>query len=361
MTADTATTSAFLRYVHEHAIDAGIGGRVVISASLPPGSPAKYKSRSYRLDQLDDAADGARRISSSEMNGYCRVHLMARDLDHTSERGKGVDSRWLTHFAADVDIAGPGHKPAEGQILPPDVDTALALIDATLPPSCVISSGGGLYPIWRLSEPFEVIDDDDRQRIKTLGRRIDDALNGHGWHVDRTCVDLARIIRPPGVMNHKPGRDARPVTVLRGYCDGAGDYSLDQLEAKLPAPSAEKLDTIKPRQELLTRVPGTGQSSAPWDILAERYTIDDVLAADPHDQYVRVADQYDGTMKVPAWLRAGSSADYSLKAGSGGAYIVWSSTMAARLGIDPGGGVNLWQLLCAFDGVDTRSGARWSA
>lgn len=353
----TATTSAFLRYVHEHAIATDLGGRVVISAMLPPGSPSRYKSRSYRLDQLDDAADGAQRISNSEMNGYCRVHLMARDLDTTSERGKGVDSRWMTHFAADVDIAGPGHKPAEGQTLPPDVDAALAFIDDTLAPSCVISSGGGLYPIWRLSEVVEVIADDDRQRIKTLGRRIDDALNGHGWHVDRTCVDLARIIRPPGVMNHKPGRDARPVTVLRGYCDGAGDYSLDQLEHILPA-----LPTPPPVKAKPARTCTGSTRTAPWEILAERYDVDDILAADPVEQWTRVADQADGSgQMVPAWLRVGSSADYSIKAGSKGALIVWSSTLAGRLGIDPGGGISRWQLLCHFAGVDSRQAARWSS
>ena len=55
---------------------------------MPPGSDYRYKSRSYRLDQLDDAADGAQRISRSEENGYCRVHLIARefpDFDYQSE------------------------------------------------------------------------------------------------------------------------------------------------------------------------------------------------------------------------------------------------------------------------------------
>ena len=355
--ADLNTTEAFLRYVHEHAIDAGIGGRVVISARQPEGAESRYLSISYPLDQLDEAADGAHRISRSEMNGYCRVHLMERDLDHPRQRGVGDDTRWITHFAADVDIAGPGHKPAEGQILPPDVDTAVGLIDATLPPSAILSSGGGLYPIVRLCEVVEIVTDEDRERIKLLGRRLDAALNSHGYHVDPTVGDLARIIRPPGIVNHKPGRDPRPVTVLRGYCDGAGDYSLADLERllpKLPEPA-----TVKPRPKPTGTT--TSTASAPWEILAERYTIEDVLAADPHDRYERVKDQYDGTCKVAAWRRVGSSADYSIKAGSKGAYIVWSGTMAARLGIQPGGGISLWQLLCAFDGVDPREGARWSA
>ena len=184
MNADLATTEAFLRYVHEPAIAAGVDGRVVISMRMPPGSDYRYKSRSYRLNQLHNAADGAQRISRSEENGYCRVHLMARDLDRVSERGKSIDTRWITHFAADVDIAGPGHKPADDQILPPDIDAAVELIDNTLRPSCILCSGGGLYPIWRVAELIEVHTDDDRGRISTLG----DASTPHSTHTAGTST-----------------------------------------------------------------------------------------------------------------------------------------------------------------------------
>ena len=100
--ADLATTTAFLRYVHEHAIDAGIAGRVVISMRMPPGVSPRYKSRAYRLDQLDAAAEGAQRISRSEENGYCRVHLMERDLDRVSERGDTPGQR----TEGDAEISG---------------------------------------------------------------------------------------------------------------------------------------------------------------------------------------------------------------------------------------------------------------
>lgn len=353
-----ADTLAFLRYVHAPAIDARLPGRVVISAKMPPGTKPTYKSRSYSLDRLDDAADAAQRISTSELNGYCRVHLMARDLDRDSERGGKLDTRWITHFAADVDIAGPGHKPPDDDHpLPPDIATAVALIDDTLPPSAIISSGGGLYPIWRLVEPVEV-DDDNRETIRLLGKRLDQALASHGWHVDSTLVDLARVIRPPGVTNHKPGRDPRPVTVLRGYVDGVGDYTLADIDAAVPMIEEPK-PTTKPTS---TRPPSTASDgSAPWEILDELYDVDDILAADPVDQWERVRDQADGSgHMVPAWRRVGSDADYSIKAGSQGAVIVWSSTVASRLGIKPGGGVSRWQLISAFAGRDPREAARWS-
>lgn len=356
LTADHAgTASWFLRYVHEHA--AGSAGRVVVSARQPPGEKPRYKSSAYPLDRLDDAGQACVAISANILNVYVRVHLISRDLRHRGERGDSASTTLVTHFAADVDIAGPGHKPAAGQVLPPDLATAVDLIDKTLSPSCIISSGGGLYPIWRLLEPFTVATDDDRRRVSDLGRRLDRALASHGYHVDATCTDLARIIRPPGVTNHKPGRDPRPVTVLRGYTFGAGDYSLDQLERILPA-----LPTPPPVKAKPARTGPGSTRTAPWEILDERYDVDDILAADPVEQWTRVADQADGSgQMVPAWLRVGSSADYSIKAGSKGALIVWSSTLAGRLGIDPGGGVSRWQLLCHFAGVDPRQAARWSS
>ncbi len=350
---ELATIEAFLRFAHHPAIVAGLPGQVVISQRNAEGVP-RYTSASYPLDALDTAAEACGRISDKALNAYCRVHLVDRPIAK-HERGRTEDTRIITHFAADVDIAGPGHTSTD---LPPDVAAAVELVDATLAPSVVIASGGGLYPVWRLAEPFLVTTDEDRRRVKGIGHRFDSALAGHGYHVDATVNDLTRIIRPPGVVNHKPGRDPRPVTMLRGYLDGGGDYTLDELETRLPEIPRRPAPPPRPLATPLSHSTGT----ATWEVLDRLYSVDDILAADPLDRWERVDDQSDGTgHQVPAWRRVGSSADYSIKQGSGGALIVWSSTVAARLGIDNGGGIGRWQLLCHFAGVDTREAARWSA
>jgi hypothetical protein len=138
---------------------------------------------------------------------------------------------------------------------------------------------------------------------------------------------------------------------------GAGDYTLadlDRLLPPLPEPAPVK---VKPART------GTGSTaSAPWTVLEELYDVDDILAADPFETWEKVKDVPDGSGHlVPAWRRVGSSADYSLKLGSQGALIVWSGTLAARLGIDPGGGISRWALLCHFLGRDPRDAARWAA
>lgn len=345
MTADAATVRDWLRYVYSDAVEHGIGGTVVLSAPVVRDDGKRaWKSRCFQLDDLPAAGVAAAAGSDGGLNMYYRVHLLSAPVA-TWRRGGGDLTRWITHVAADVDTVGLGHKPPEGTTLP-TFDEAIAMIDATLSPSAIIASGGGLYPVWRLAEPFEVTGPDERERFKNLGRRIDAALGAHGHHVDATALDLARVIRPPGVDNRKAGRDVRPVTIYRHWHDGAGDFTIDELEVKLPALAARPVKKLRPEGV---------DGDAPWDIFATRHSITDVLAADPDRTWEDVGTR--GGM--PAWRYVGSSSDYSIKLAPTGAVIVWSSTIASVLGVEPGQAVDLWRLACRFAGVDPTKAARW--
>jgi len=93
------------------------------------------------------------------------------------------------------------------------------------------------------------------------------------------------------------------------------------------------------------------------EILDELYDWDEVLADDPVDRWHRVDDVWFLGHKVPAWRRDGSTNPYSAKAVDN-VLIVWSSTVAERLGINPGSGINRWDMLCLFAGLDPRETAR---
>ncbi len=342
--------TAFLRWAHGHAMTADVPARVLLCTPTDAG----WRSVCFPLDQLDRAGRKARELSDAGANVYTRVHLLAGPVP-TYQRGTGELTRWVTHVAADVDVSGPGHKPPPGKLLPPTVAAAVELIDATVAPSAIIASGGGLYPVWRLAEPWPVVTDADRQRVKHLGRQLDEALGRHGWHVDHTAGDLSRVIRPPGVENRKPGRDVRPVTVLRGYLAGAGDYTVAGLEAAV----AEVLARTAPAQPAAPprppRPPRLSTTPSPWSIFADRYGVDDVLAADPVEQWVEVRP----SAGWRRWRYVGSEHEYSIKQEhAGGPVIVWSSTVAARLGVEPGAGVDLWRLACGLAGVDPTAAAR---
>lgn len=346
MTADPDTVAAWLRYAYATAVAADLGGVIVLSAPVTKDDGTSgWKSRCYQLDEIDEAATAAASGSDGGLNMYYRVHLLSAPVA-TWRRGGGDLTRWVTHIAADVDTAGLGHKPPEGTTLP-TIDQAVDMIDATLPPSAIVSSGGGLYPVWRLAEPFEIAGPDERERFKNLGRRLDAALGSHGYHVDSTALDLSRVIRPPGVDNRKPGRDVRPVTIRRHWDDGAGDYSLARLEELLPRLAPKPLKKVRPV--------GDNVGDAPWDIFTARHSITDVLGADPGHTWEDVGTR--GGM--PAWRYVGSSSDYSIKQADSGAVIVWSGTIAAQLNIEPGQAVDLWGLACKLAGVDPAKAAKW--
>jgi hypothetical protein len=340
---DPTLTADWLRYVYARAIGAGIPGVAVLSTPTIHEGRKAWKSRCFQLDELDEAGRAASGASEAGLNIYYRVHLLGAPVS-PFKRGGGASTRWVTHITSDVDIAGPGHKPPAGKHLP-TLEQAVDLIDATLAPSAIVASGGGLYPVWRLAEPFEITGPDDTERFRQIGRRLDAALGSHGYHVDATALDLARVIRPPGVDNRKPGRDVRSVTVLRHWTDGDGDVTLGELEERLPVVEPKRIRRLAPLST-------TGD--APWEIFANKHSVTDVLDADPTHQWEDVGTR--GGM--PAWRYVGSSSDYSIKQSDTGAVIVWSGTIADELGIEPGDGVDLWRLACTFAGIDPTQAAK---
>jgi hypothetical protein len=350
---DAATVAAYLRTVHASAIAAGVPGRIAVSERMPPGSKARYVSHSWPLDEIERAASACVRISSRTANAFVRVHLLDRVIDKT-ERGKEIDTRYVTHFAADVDVAGPGHLVDN---LPETLDEALGIVDAALAPSLVVSSGGGIYPHLVLDPVVEIDSDEKRKHVKEIGRRFDAALKAHGRHVDSTCGDLARIVRPPGVTNHKRDRSPLPVTILRGTFAGAGTYTLEQLDEVLPplpapAPSKRRQRAASTTSESSTR---DNDGDTPWSIFDARYSLADVLGADPRWQWEHV-----GEIKGDeAWRRAGSSSDYSLRRHpTTGAVVIWSSVVAERLGVEPGEALDLYGLALRLAGRDVATAGK---
>ena len=75
-------------------------------------------------------------------------------------------------------------------------------------PSLQVSSGLGAHLYWKLKEPLDLRDPDNRLRASSVLRRLCGSLHGD----DRAC-DLARVLRLPGTLSFK--YDApRAVTLL---------------------------------------------------------------------------------------------------------------------------------------------------
>jgi hypothetical protein len=132
-------------------------------------------------------------------------------------RGCAKSAVVLGGLWSDEDHAGGKH---EKQNLPPDRDTVLAYLaslPAELTPSLILDSGGGFYPWWLYREPRILETDQDRadaaDLVERLQRYIRD-VHAPGYEHDSTW-DLARVLRPPGVVNHKYGVLVRAITLDR--------------------------------------------------------------------------------------------------------------------------------------------------
>lgn len=143
----------------------------------------------------------------------------------------------LPAFVADLDIAGFGHA---GTNYPPDLDTALRILDeAGLPPTVIVHSGYGVQAWWMFSEPFVFSEEDDpaaaRAEIATLSRDWLSTLrfradNMGGWKLD-SVFDLSRVMRAPGTWNMKNPDTPKPVRILK--INAGAYYDPDDFRAHL--------------------------------------------------------------------------------------------------------------------------------
>ncbi|GIJ51297.1 hypothetical protein Val02_81830 [Virgisporangium aliadipatigenens] len=221
-------------------------------------------------------------------------------------RGGADDSAALPALWADVDIAGPGHAEHD---LPPDVPAVEQLLATSgLPtPTLTVHSGGGVYPIWLLDQPW-VLTADDLDAAKALAKDwqavIEHAAATHGWRYGRGVGDLARVLRVPGTINRKAGL-ARPcaITAATGQ-----RYTVQQLQAALAAarariaPSAPATAALRPAE--LASVERPAGAISPLDDYAGRHTWTDILRSDGWTEYY----SQDG---ITYWTRPGKTTGIS--------------------------------------------------
>lgn len=160
-------------------------------------SPEGVKAATLYAAILD--ANGAEGI-------YLRSTTLSRELQPWERGGDEDSSSWPGLFA-DMDIAGPGHKPTKKLPLPENLEACKAILEeAGLPePTLWIFSGGGYYPWWLLEQPVPVNDESFqilRDTSKLWQDLIRDAAARLGYHYG-PVGDLSRVLRLPGTVNRK--------------------------------------------------------------------------------------------------------------------------------------------------------------
>ena len=297
-------------------------GGAVLAASMVARTGEKagrLRARSFRqVDDLDRLADDV--ATTAERHD---LYVGCCPLSSTPTRGRGTaaDVAYLAALWADLDVAGPGHSPAADALpLPPTRAAALDAVAALPPPSVVIDSGGGLQAWWLLAEPL-AIDDGNRAEVAELsagwGRALVAAGAAKGWHVDDVS-DLARILRPPGTVNRKPGRAPAPVFIVPG--EGCADlYDLDELRPYLVAAPPMPERSTRP-----TAPPPQLGNMGPADAF-EHLTWAEIL--EPLRWTYAGYEVIDGA-EVELWRRPGAESYCSLKCWPNGGAVVWSSAVA---------------------------------
>jgi len=124
----------------------------------------------------------------ANLNCYFSVHPLRTSKDSHS-RGQIVDVESVNCVFAEFDPA-PGQSKAH---------LLQSIMQMDTPPSIIIDSGRGFHAYWLLHEPFRIVEESDRERIKLIQYAWIDHVGGDG-----AAKDLARVLRIPGSYNRKP-------------------------------------------------------------------------------------------------------------------------------------------------------------
>jgi RepB DNA-primase from phage plasmid len=135
-----------------------------------------------------------------------RTFVPVAELDRVERRARALANVRNVYVGVAPRTRPEGHAGAVERVwtLWADVDTedALARLQAFRPaPGIVVCSGSGAHAYWPMLEPLTPV------QAQRANRRLALALGA-----DMAATDAARILRPPGTLNHKSTRQARWVT-----------------------------------------------------------------------------------------------------------------------------------------------------
>lgn len=264
------------------------------------------------VDGLDRAATDIATIDAHHQPQgiYLRATTLRGELTD-GRRGSADDSAAVLYLWADLDIADAGHKTSGNTLpLPPEETSARRIVvNSALPrPTIWTHTGGGLYAIWALTEPYT----SDLQAAKDLSRHLQEELVRSaaelGWHYGNVG-DLARVLRAPDTTNRKLPV-GRPSHVLSA--DGER-YSFHELRELVPTPPEPEAPAAQPS--------GSAGEHGPFAALQDTASWADLWRP---AGWSFVKTETDG---AELWRRPEATSEHSARCGHAGVptAIVWST------------------------------------
>ena len=308
--------------VYRPAIEADIDAYLAVSSV----ENDRWYTETFHINQINKAAQWLADANETK-DVYYRVNLLEAPLQGNWKRGAGEQTRFITHYVCDVDYGTSGHSSKE---LVSTIDEAITIIEKTLTPTSITSSGGGVYGIYELSELVDVPQVDNYRSTDEfrMGKRIDHALNQHGKADE--INNFAHVIRPVGSVSHKRPGELRPVVTLKS--PSRIRYTMQTLDFMLPKLSPNQLKATSMTDYVTTPI---------GEIFNNRVEWYEILEADEQNQW---RDNGNGT-----WWRGGNGGTQSLEQ-IGDRMKVRSSTLASQWGIKGGTHLDKFGLACLILG-----------
>lgn len=266
-------TADYLRAVFEKCDGGWIIVSRIVGTYRKPGSDQdqdKWRSSSHRFADVERAATDAASWAEQGFATFVRCTTIAEPIAET-KRGTVEQTAALPMLWLDLDIRGGVHATDAADL--PTADEARVLVDKfPLPPSLILDSGGGWYPLWLLDDPVT-----DRAAATELLARFrqwwvatfDDADR----HLDSGVFELTRVLRPAGIRNTK--YDDHVVSIIDGDLDDPVRYEVADILEHLPhvdAPASAVLEV--PEQsvdpfDVLRRIGAAGHRHVAERLVAE--------------------------------------------------------------------------------------------
>lgn len=206
-----AETMTFLRALYD-----GVEGGFLTFTAIHPDKRHAAPSRHLPIKDEARLANTLARLCTANAQGwgaYFSVATRKSDLGRWRRGGKGDLAALPALF---VDIDG-------------DPDAALRQLDAyRFPPSCIVSSGGGIHAYWFIQPTM----DWGQADLALAG--LANALNG-----DKT--NTAQALRLPGTLNTKPTRNGASCRIIA--LDPERRYTLSDFPTLKPACKRSKISS----------------------------------------------------------------------------------------------------------------------
>lgn len=319
----------------------------------------RWAGRRFTTDEIGIAA-AARYVAELDTRRPKGIYAQVTTLREHPTKGRGGKdlAHALTWLWADGDYGQIGHKPGPDEMPHPvDADHVRDIVTSSgLPePSGWVDTGGGCNPVWTLTEPV-LITDDNRDAVEQMTSALQAILGAaayqYGCTWDTQVGNLDRLMRIPGTVNRKndlprashsyPGTGQLiDLAVMRetiARLEPEARRILEKAATEKRARQDERTGRTTPAPRparAASGFPRSASGSSVFDILAAHLTFRDILepagwtyrgtAADGREKWLR-----------PTGAEGSPDSDYSLVCDDHVA-VNWSERSGLPVGQQPAG------------------------